>query len=72
MRDLLHYYGDVIGVKVVTHTQEQLDALVADVTESADVIENAVVIFCVVGVASMNGHVPMPVATTSGGKQQNR
>lgn len=50
-------------MQVVTHPQEQLDALVPDVGEGVQVCLNAVVGLLAVGAASVHSHVPMPVPT---------
>lgn len=49
----------------MTRPQEQLDALVANVTQCADVGKNAVAGLIAVGEASMHCHIAMPITTES-------
>ena len=52
-------------MQVMADTQEQLNALVSDVTECGDVCKNAAVRFVAVGAKRMHCNVSMPVATAT-------
>lgn len=47
----------------MTDSQEQLDALVSDIAQCADVSKDVVVALVAVGVASVDRHIAMPVPT---------
>ena len=50
-------------MQVVTHPQEQLDALVSDIAKRVKVCMYTVVGLISVGAAGMDSHVAMPVTT---------
>ena len=57
IRYLLHDDADVVGVEIMTHAQEQLDVLMADASQSLNVVGDAFHQLFVTGAPRMNLHI---------------